>query len=99
MMSSYALSSEIKDLCSSLYLKQLIEKPTTPFSSTLLDLIVTNSVNVSITGVIDPRISDHSLVSAIRKFKWPNGEPKILTVHSFKNFVEDEFLRDLSKQN
>ena len=42
MLNKYALSSKIKDLCSSLSLKQLIEEePTriTPHSSTLVDLI------------------------------------------------------------
>ena len=97
MMSRYALSSKIKDLCSSLSLKQLIEEPTrvTPHSSTLLDLIMTNSVNISKAGVIDPGVSDHSLVYVIRKFKRPKGEPKIIRVRSFKNFVDDDFLRDL----
>ena len=82
MMSRYALSSKIKDLCSSLSLKQLIEEPTrvTPHSSTLLDLIMTNSVNISKAGVIDPGVSDHSLVYVIRKFKRPKGEPKIIRV-------------------
>ena len=96
-MSRYALSSKIKDLCSSLSLKQLIEEPTrvTPHSSTLLDLIMTNSVNISKAGVIDPGVSDHSLVYVIRKFKRPKGEPKIIRVRSFKNFVDDDFLRDL----
>ena len=97
MMSRYALSSKIKDLCSSLSLKQLIEEPTrvTPHSSTLLDFIMTNSVNISKAGVIDPGVSDHSLVYVIRKFKRPKGEPKIIRVRSFKNFVDDDFLRDL----
>ena len=97
MMNRYALSSKIKDLCSSLSLKQLIEEPTrvTPHSSTLLDLIMTNSVNISKAGVIDPGVSDHSLVYVIRKFKRPKGEPKIIRVRSFKNFVDDDFLRDL----
>ena len=97
MMSRYALSSKIKDLCSSLSLKQLIEEPTrvTPHSSTLLDLIMTNSVNISKAGVIDPGVSDHSLIYVIRKFKRPKGEPKIIRVRSFKNFVDDDFLRDL----
>ena len=96
-MSRYALSSKIKDLCSSLSLKQLIEEPTrvTPHSSTLLDLIMTNSVNISKAGVIDPGVIDHSLIYVIRKFKRPKGEPKIIRVRSFKNFVDDDFLRDL----
>ena len=87
---------KIKDLCSSLYLKQLIEEPTriTQFSSTLLDLILTNSVNVSKTGVISHGVSDHSLVYVIRKFKRPKDEDKKLKVRSFQKFVEDEFFRD-----
>ena len=64
MLCRFTLSSKIKDLCSSLSLKQLIEEPTrvTPHSSTLLDLIMTNSVNISKAGVIDPGVSDHSFL-------------------------------------
>ena len=42
ILSKYALSSKIKDLCSSLSLKQLIMEPTrvTINSSTLIDLIM-----------------------------------------------------------
>ena len=85
MISRYALSSKIKDLCSSLSLKQLIEESNrvTPHSSTLLDLIMINSVNISKAGVIDPGVSDHSLVYVIRKFKRPKGEPKIISVRFF----------------
>ena len=97
MLKKYALSSKIKDLCSSLSLKQLIEEPTrtTPHSSTLLDLIMTNSVNISKSGVIVSGISDHDLVYVIRKFKRPKSEPKLIKVRTFKNFVENDFLRDL----
>ena len=56
---------------------------------------MTNSVNISKACVIDPGVSDHSLVYVIRKFKRPKGEPKIIRVRSFKNFVDDDFLRDL----
>ena len=41
-------------------------------------LILTNSVNVSKTGIIDNGVSDQSLVYVIRKFKRPKDEPKIL---------------------
>ena len=60
------MSIKIKDLCSSLSLKQLIEEPTriTPHSSTLLDLILTNSVNVSKSGVLYSGISDQGLFQA-----------------------------------
>ena len=56
---------------------------------------MTNSVNISKAGVIDPGVSDHSMVYVLRKFKRPKGEPKIIRVRSFKNFVDDDFLRDL----
>ena len=100
-MSRYALSSKIKDLCSSLYLKQLIEEPTrvTPSSSILLDLILTNSVNVSKTAVIDPEVSDHSLVYVIRKFKRPKGEPKTLKVRSFHNFTDLDSICEVFNSN
>ena len=69
----------------SIYLKQLIEEPTriTTHSSTLLDLIMTNSVNVSKSGVLYSGISDHSLVYVIRKFKRPKSEPKLIKTRSF----------------
>ena len=95
MLCKNALSSKIKDLCSFLSLKQLIEEPTriTPQSSTLFDLILTNSDNVSQSGVFHSGISDHSLVYVIRKFKRPKNEPKLIKVRTFKNFVEEDFLR------
>ena len=94
MMSRYASSSKIKDLCSSRYLKQLIQEPTrnTLFTSTLPDLILTNSVNVSKIGVVDPGVSDHYLLYVMKKFERPKGEPKTLKVRSFKMFVGHEFL-------
>ncbi len=99
MLTRYALSSKIKDLCFSLSLKQLIEEPTriTSHSSTLLDLILTNSarINIAKSGVIDLGVSDHSLVYVIRKFKRYRGEPKLIKVRSYKNFVEENFLTDL----
>ena len=56
---------------------------------------MTNSVNVSKSGVLYSGISDHSFVYVIRKFKRPKSEPKLIKTRSFKNFVEDNFLRDL----
>ena len=57
---------------------------------------MTNSVNVSKSGVLYSGISDHSLVYVIRKFKRPKSEPKLMKTRSFKHFVmEDNFLRDL----
>ena len=91
MLSKNALSSKIKDLCSSLSLKQLIEESTriTPQNSTLLDLILTNSDNVSQSGVFHSGISDHSLVyQKIQKAERMNK----IKVCTFKNFVDEDFL-------
>ena len=97
ILSNYAFSSKIKDLCSSLSLKQLIMEPTrvTINSSTLIDLIMTNSSCVSKSGVIHLGISCHSLTYVIRKFNRPKGEPKTIKVHSYKNFQTEHFLKDL----
>ena len=97
MLSKYALSSKIKDLCSSLSLKQLIMEPTrvTINSSTLIDLIMTNSSCVSKSGIIHLGISDHSLTYVIRKFNRPKGKPKTIKVRSYKNFQTEHFLKDL----
>ncbi|XP_057295887.1 uncharacterized protein LOC130624320 [Hydractinia symbiolongicarpus] len=97
MLSKYALSSKIKELCSTLFLKQHITEPTrvTENSSTLIDLILSNSSCISKTGVMDLGISDHNLVYVIRKFKRPKFEPKTCKVRSYKNFSEEAFLKDL----
>jgi exonuclease III len=78
MLSKYALSSKIKELCSSSFLKQLIKEPTrvTKSSSTLIDLILTNSSCVSKSGVISIGISDHNLIYVVREFKRPKVNRK-----------------------
>ena len=97
MLTKNALCSKIKDLCSQISFKQLVEEPTrvTKTSSSLLDLILSNSAHISKTGVFDFGISDHSLVYVVRKFKRPKLEPKIIRVRTYKNFNDEEFLRDL----
>ena len=97
MLTKNALASKINTVCSSLSFKQLIEEPTrvTPHSSTLLDLFLTNSQNISKTGVFDCGISDHSMIYVVRKLNRPKLKPKTLKIRSYKNFVEEDFLTDL----
>ncbi|CAB4024314.1 Hypothetical predicted protein, partial [Paramuricea clavata] len=93
-------TGKLQFLCSLYQIDQLIKESTrlTPKSATLIDLILTNRPeNISRSGVIHPGISDHSLVYAVRKFTLPNGRQKIRQVRNFKNFVENDFIRDVSQ--
>ena len=85
----------------SFHLNQLIDCHTrvTETSSSLIDLIITNSNHIMSSGVIDIGLSDHSLVYAIRKFKREKSGAKTITLRSFKNFVENDFLQDLRSQD
>ena len=83
---------KLQFLCSLYQIDQLIKESTrlTPKSATLIDLILTNRPeNIS--------SSDHSLVYAVRKFTLPKGRQKIRLVRNFKNFVENDFIRDVSQ--
>ncbi|CAB4023696.1 RNA-directed DNA polymerase from transposon BS [Paramuricea clavata] len=91
---------KLQFLCSLYQIDQLIKESTrlTPKSATLIDLILTTRPeNISRSGVIHLGISDHSLVYAVRKFTLPNGRQKIRQVRNFKNFVENDFIRDVSQ--
>ena len=59
----------INDICEGFSLKRLIQTPTriTYDHSAILDLILTNVVNTSKSGVIDYNISDHLPVFMIKK--------------------------------
>ena len=80
-------------------LTQLITEPTrvTQYSSTLIDLCLTNSPDkISKSGVINIGISDHSAVYLTRKFAHLRSNMhKTVEVRQLKNFNEAEFLRDL----
>ncbi|CAB4016740.1 Hypothetical predicted protein [Paramuricea clavata] len=91
---------KLQFLCSLYQIDQLIKESTrlTPKSATLIDLILKNRPeNISRSGVIHLGISDHSLVYAVRKFTLPKGRQKIRQVRNFKNFVENDFIRDVSQ--
>ena len=69
-------------------------------SATLIDQILTNRPeNISRSGVIHMGISDHCLVYAVRKYIPPKGRQKIREVRNFKNFVETDFITDVSQMS
>ena len=91
-------SSRLQFLSSIYQLMQLIDEPMhiTVISKTLIDLILTNRPeNILSTGVIHLGISDHSLISVVRKFKLAKSCLTIKYVHNFKHFCVDEFHTDL----
>ena len=92
-------SSHLLNIIDIYGLTQLITEPTrvTPYSSTLIDLCLTNSPDkISKSGVINIGISDHSAVYLKRKVAHLRSNMhKTVEVRQLKNFNEAEFLRDL----
>ena len=76
----------------------MISEPTriTPNSSTLLDVILTNTSELfRKCGVYDPAISDHSLVFGIMKENVCKCKSKVITFRSLKNTDIEQLNRDL----
>ena len=94
---------KLQFLCSLYQFDQLINEPTrvTPTSASLIDLILTNKPeNISQSGVVHLGISDHSLIFAIRKLTLPKSgktSPMVREVRDFKNFVQNNFIHDISQ--
>ena len=91
------LCTILKEFMASSHLSQLIRTPTrvTPSSSTLIDIIMTNSPCVRLAGVFEIGISDHDLIYVIRKSGKKRGGHKSITKRSFKNFNDINFLSSL----
>ena len=93
----------LNDIANLFRLHQLIDE-TTPVSltsSTLIDLIFTNSPDrVPCSGVYPTTISDHSLVYAYRKFSTgvQSGNHSTVTYSRFKNFDSTKFRNDICSQ-
>ena len=93
------LSSLITEFCKSRDLKQHVSSPTriSEYSSTTIDLAISNSTHAKDCTVIDIGISDHSLVFVRREKTHVDRKPKTITTRSFKNFNQEAFLDDLGK--
>ena len=91
-------SGHLKDLLEVYGLKNLIKlrTPIGKTSSTLLDLILTNSTTrIFSLGVVDAHISDHSLIYTILRTTAPRLQSRKIQLRSLKNFEQDLFLSDL----
>ena len=79
-------------------LKQVIESPTrvTEHSDSLIDLCFTNAhQKITESDVVDPGLSDHSLVYCVMKSGRHRAPPKTIQFRSFKNYNRDSFVSDL----
>ena len=92
-------SSHLLNIIDIYGLTQFVTEPTrvTQYSSTLIDLCLTNSPDkISHSGVIDIGIIDHSAIYLKRKVSHLRSNVhKTVEVRQLKNFNEAEFLRDL----
>ena len=99
LLGNYPDGQALIDLCSTLNLFQLVEKPTraTETSQTLIDVILTtNKLFIDTCDVMSSTISDHSLVYLTLKLKAQRTRTSYITTRSYKNFDPDKFIEDLS---
>lgn len=91
------LTSLMKDFARSSNLSQLIESPTriTEHSSTLIDLIFSNSRSITKSGSAYFGLSDHNLIYCIKNCVKPKLSPKFISYRKFKNFDRNKFVNDL----
>lgn len=69
----------------------------TKSTETLIALILTNNKRRALqTGVIDTKISNHSLVYTIMRVTLLRLRSRKIALRSFKNFDRDKFVEDLS---
>ena len=89
------------EFLSSLYqFDQLINCLTrvTETSATAIDLLLTNRAeNILKVGTVDPGISDHSLIFAVRKGRIYKSQKNSKYFRNFKRFRSSDFLNDLSQ--
>jgi hypothetical protein len=98
--------NKLNDIFEIFGLKQPIVDPTrtTPYSSTLIDLCVTNTPSKIVnSGIIELSISDHLLVYMTHKVKsnlvnYKQTCSRLVQIRSMKNFNTENYLRDLEQQ-
>ena len=79
-------------------LKQVIESSTrvTEHSESLIDLCFTNAQQkITESAVLDPGLSDHSLIYCVMKSGRHRAPPKMIQFRSYKNYDKDSFVSDL----
>ena len=90
----FVKGNNLSKIVKSLNLKQIITKPTriTRTSSTLLDIVITNKVEMVVNSDVTPSpIADHEMISIIINIRKPKSEPEIKTYRSQKNYSQSIF--------
>jgi len=80
--------------------KQMVTKSTriTSTSSTLIELIMTNKPStLSHVDVVSTSLSDHDMVSCIRKINSHKQEPKTIKVRKYTNYDATQMNEDVLK--
>ena len=97
MLQNNRLTGQVNDLCKARGLNQLVDEPTriTETSSTLIDLILSNSDHAKDCEVHDIGLSDHCFVCVKRGQVKIERHPKFVESRSFKNFSQEVFLERL----
>ena len=89
----------LSDFCSTFGLSKLVKTATrvTEKSKSLIDVALTTNENIIYAcDVMQPAISDHSLVSLTLKLKTPRPRISFVTTRSYKNYDHDSFIEDLA---
>ena len=87
------------EICDIYNMDSLIDKATrvSQSSQTLIDIILTNNKTRFLSsGVLEPHLSDHSLVYVIKRTSAPPLRSRKILCRSFKNYNRDEFANDLA---
>ena len=90
----------LNDVCSNLYLKQLLNTPTRVTSqlSTFIDLIKTSNATLVVEcGVLENHISGHFVIFTVLKLKLPKLQPKVVIARNYKHYDPENFLEDLAQ--
>ena len=93
-----AHTKHLLDVLINFQFMQVLNEPSrvTPKTKTLIDLVITNSVeSLSHSGVYPLSISDHNLIYAVRKIGIPREQPRLIETRNFRHFNESKFKSDL----
>ena len=96
---NFMSDNELKDLCISFDIHNLVNTPTCykSHSGTLVDVcLVSKSFRFQTTLNLDCWLSDfHNFICVTTKLSLPKRQPRIIQYRSYKNFVEELFVTDL----
>ncbi len=94
-------NSKLRNLVATARLSQIIETPTrvTTNSTTLLDVIITNTHNTVIASKVTPcPIADHDLISATIDLHKPKHQPPVVTKRQLRNYSPALFCNTLARE-